>query len=96
MKIIILILFFLLAATFLVDYLRKKKTRQSSAPAERLPTANEMSPTETGRLRVAHIVEAIKKSTAEKDAEPEAPQPSADIDDPDSELPDPFDGNGGK
>jgi hypothetical protein len=88
-----------LALTFLGDYLKKNKAKKKDEIVnERLLTANEAPPTETGRLRAAHIIEAIKKGEAEKsaaarDAAQRGNSDERAADGETEELPDPFEGN---
>ena len=91
MKTIIILVLAAIVLTVIVDALRKRGQRSANAPgpndAVRLVPANEAPPTETGRLRVAHIVSALKKSeekAAEEAKQGEKPKPEEE------KLPDPF------
>ena len=61
MKIIILLVVFLVAGALVFDAKRKKKDAAAKTSSERIISANEAPPTETGRMRISEIVEAIKK-----------------------------------
>jgi len=92
-KVIILLVVAAIVLTLVADSLRKRskeKLRASDADAaERLVPADEAPPTETGRLRVKHIVEALKKSE-EKTAEMAKNKEAASQTPEEEVLPDPF------
>lgn len=95
MEIIIALVIVLLGVAFFVDSARKRsQDREKTVAPERLLSANEAPPTETGRLRVKHIVDTLKKPQ-------EAGKPAAESDQsvPDGAgqtLPDPFDADSKK
>ena len=95
MEIIIALVIVLLGVAFFVDSSRKRsQSRNEVASAERILSANEAPPTETGRMRVKHIVDTLKKpqSGGNTAAESEESVP----DGTGQTLPDPFDTNSKK
>ncbi|MFN8391446.1 MAG: hypothetical protein U0136_14255 [Bdellovibrionota bacterium] len=94
MKLIIIIVFVLLGATFVADFLKKRAAQKAKQPEPiRMQTANEAPPTETGRLRVAEIVKALKKPDEHASPESASPESANQTTEDDSKLPDPFEGN---
>ncbi len=90
MRTIIVLIIIGVAFTVLIDAMKKRKSTAANDPSstsQRLMTANEMPPTETGRLRVRDIVDSLKRPDA-PEAEAAAPQAPAEKEE---ELPDPFD-----
>lgn len=88
MKVIIVLIFLCLAGAFVLDSMRKRKSKPKD-PSQRLMSANEAPPTETGRLRVKHIVDAIKKP-APAHAEGGHAESVAPDGESKTSLPDPF------
>ncbi len=93
MNIAILLIVGFIAIAFFVDAYRqssrKKKHASESKLPERILTADESGPTETGRFRVQQAlgsVGTLSESPGEK-------KPPIATDDEDAPLPDPFDGN---
>ena len=86
MKAIITVIFFVLLIGALLDHFRRRGSRSqtSARESERLLSADNAPPTETGRLRVQSILEAVKQKT-----QVEEPEEAETIED--EKLPDPFD-----
>lgn len=88
MKAIILLVFAAIVISVLVDAMRKRGANKTPGPgdAERLIPANEAPPTETGRLRVAQIVQALKKGEEKAEEAKRTEEAKAE----EEKLPDPF------
>ena len=94
MRAIIVLVFLVLAGAFLLDSFRKRGAQKKPEPVDPMLSANDAPPTETGRLRVKHIVDALKKPGDVNEGETTPIGNPDEVVKPDSSpgksLPDPF------